>query len=369
MDQLIEREPIPPIEDLLKQNTSDRTILITGAGGSIGQELCRQVLIHEPRRLILLDRCQRSLDELARELSAQPDRSTEIRTITGSAGDRSVLEQTFTSCQIDIVYHAAADKHVPLVEASPIEGLINNTLCTRSVAQAAADAQVPAFVFISTDKAVRPAGVMGASKRMAELAIQSIAADRRKAHDTTFSIVRFGNVLGSSGSVVPIFREQICSGAPLTVTHADVTRYFMTAEEAAQLVIQAGAMARGGETFVLDMGEPVKIDDLARRMMTLCREEGAGSDSSEIVYVGLRPGEKLHEELCLDGRTAATIHPRITRTIESTPPRHQIDGWLDGLEAACEANNVDAALCILTQAVESYRAQQNAHSTLTAEEH
>ncbi len=365
MAHLLDRDPIPPLDDLLRQSTTGRTILITGAGGSIGRELGRQLVPYEPRALILLDRCRQTLDESAHELEGQ---AAKISTIVGSAGDQPTLDRAFTAHPVDIVYHAAADKHVPLVEATPIEGLTNNTLGTRTIARSSAKAGVHAFVLISTDKAVRPAGVMGASKRMAELAVHSISLDRGNTHDTAFAIVRFGNVLGSSGSVVPIFHKQILAGAPLTLTHAEATRFFMTPEEAAQLVIQAGAMARGGETFVLDMGEPVRILDLARRMLLLSRGDQCDDTPGEIASVGLRPGEKMHEELCIDGITSATSHPRIMQTIETTPPRQQIDGWLDELEHACNTCNVDAAYRVLACAVEDYHAPQDPMGAVITEE-
>jgi FlaA1/EpsC-like NDP-sugar epimerase len=353
MDQLLDRAPVPPLDELLRKNTTDSTILITGAGGTIGRELAIQTARCHPDRLILVDRCRPSLEGTVSDLNEQGLAEAKISSLVGSVSDLRTLDAVFASWSVDTVYHAAADKHVALVEAAPLAGIINNTLGTRALARAAASAGVSTFVFISTDKAVRPAGVMGASKRLAEFAIQALAMDRGTVHDTAFSTVRFGNVLGSSGSVVPIFYGQILAGAPVTLTHPEATRYFMTSPEAAQLVIQAGAMAVGGETHLLDMGDPIRIGDLAARMLALSWAQ-RGSCESKVTVVGLRPGEKLHEELTLGKATSPTAHPRIWLADEPIPPRSSIDRWLAAVERACANDDVDAAMMTLAQAIESY---------------
>ncbi len=321
VEELLGREPVPPIENLLHQPITGKTVLITGAGGSIGSELARQALALQPRNLILLDIAEYSLYKLEQELiQAQPSKAPNAQLVflLGSVMDQNRLAQLFATWKVDTVFHAAAYKHVPLVEHNPYAGLGNNVLGTVRTAEAAIRGGVGRFVLISTDKAVRPTNVMGASKRLAEMFVQAMAA--RDDVKTVFGMVRFGNVLGSSGSVVPRFAAQIKAGGPVTVTHPEVTRYFMTIPEAVQLVIQAGAMARGGEVFVLDMGESVKIVDLARKMIRLSgrsvREPGSESGDIEIRITGLRPGEKLYEELLIGDAVGETLHPRILRADE-----------------------------------------------------
>ena len=317
-DDLLGREPVTPDQELLEKNILGKVVLVSGAGGSIGSELCRQILQVNPSKLLLLDHSEYSLyrieAELSTHLGSQSSIKTELIPLLGSVRDAGRLEHVFKRWQIDTVYHAAAYKHVPLVEHNPAEGLQNNVLGTFNLAQIAKDHGVSHFVLISTDKAVRPTNVMGATKRFAELVLQALA-DLQDGSKTCFSMVRFGNVLDSSGSVVPLFRDQIKAGGPVTLTHPEVTRYFMTIPEAAQLVIQAGAMANGGEVFVLDMGEPVKIYDLAHRMIELSgltvRDPETGIGDIEIVISGLRPGEKLYEELLIGENPIPTPHPRI----------------------------------------------------------
>ncbi|WP_104494906.1 polysaccharide biosynthesis protein [Acinetobacter indicus] len=311
---LLGRDPVPPKPELLEKNIKDKVVMVTGAGGSIGSELCRQIMKHQPKMLILFEMSEFALYSIDRELQAS---GTRIVPILGSVTNQQKLERIISEYHIQTVYHAAAYKHVPLVEANPFEGIYNTSIGTQRSVDAAVAQGVETFILISTDKAVRPTNVMGASKRMAELYCQGLAATKPK---TQISIVRFGNVLGSSGSVVPLFKKQIAQGGPVTVTHPEVTRYFMTIPEAAQLVIQAGAMGTGGDVFLLDMGESVKIVDLARQMIRLSGfrpidENGIGD--IEIQFTGLRPGEKLYEELLIDtDHVEATQHERIYSAFE-----------------------------------------------------
>ncbi|NBW25260.1 MAG: polysaccharide biosynthesis protein [Betaproteobacteria bacterium] len=312
VEDLLGRAPVPPRLDLLANELHGQVVLVTGAGGSIGSELTRQILAQRPRQLLLLDHNEFGLYTVHQELLAlaraagwEPDVLPLLGSVTATASMHALCARHRPA----IVYHAAAYKHVPLVEQNPGQGIDNNVMGTLSMAQAARDAGVRRFVLVSTDKAVRPTNVMGATKRMAELILQAFAADI-PAGGTCFSMVRFGNVLGSSGSVVPLFRRQIAQGGPITVTHPEVTRYFMTIPEAAQLVLQAGAMGEGGDVFVLDMGEPVKIMDLARRMVTLSglsvRDADRPDGDIPITITGLRPGEKLYEELLIGDNPEAT---------------------------------------------------------------
>lgn len=324
---VLQRNTVKPDTSLLAKNIKDKVVMVTGAGGSIGSELCRQILKQQPKALVLFELSEYALYAIHSELqklakNIQQDR--QLPTVTplyvhlGSVTNQKLIELLCNQYGVQTIYHAAAYKHVPIVESNEYEGVINNFVGTFNTLQGAVSAGVETFVAISTDKAVRPTNVMGATKRMAELACQAMAADQSK---TTISMVRFGNVLGSSGSVVPLFNKQIATGGPITLTHPDVTRYFMTIPEAAQLVIQAGAMAHGGEVFVLDMGEPVKIMDLAKRMITLSglkvKDQNNPNGDIEIVIAGLRPGEKLYEELIIDGdNIEATQHPLIMKAKE-----------------------------------------------------
>lgn len=321
VEDLLGRDPVAPNELLLGRTVIGKTVLVTGAGGSIGSELCRQLLTIGASRLILLDMSEFALYAIDKELRAtiaQSGSSTRIETYLGSVRDELLLEQIMAGSKPETVYHAAAYKHVPLVEANALEGIRNNVLGTAAVVAAAERHQVADFILISTDKAVRPTNVMGASKRAAELVVQAFAEQAKR---TRFSMVRFGNVLGSSGSVVPLFRAQIAAGGPITVTHRDVTRYFMTIPEAAQLVIQAAGLARGGEVFVLDMGESVQIIELAQTMIHLSglsvRDAENPDGDIAIEEVGLRPGEKLYEELLIGGAPQETKHPRIMMAREN----------------------------------------------------
>ena len=311
---LLGRDPVPPKLDLLEKNIKNKVVMVTGAGGSIGSELCRQIVKHQPTCLVLFEMSEFALYSIDRELQ---NSGVRIIPILGTVTNQAKLERVLHQYAVQTVYHAAAYKHVPLVEANPFEGIYNTSIGTARSVDAAVAQGVETFVLISTDKAVRPTNVMGASKRMAELYCQGLAATNPQ---TQISIVRFGNVLGSSGSVVPLFKKQIEKGGPVTVTHPDVTRYFMTIPEAAQLVIQAGAMGTGGDVFLLDMGEPVKIVDLAKQMIRLSGfkpmdEKGLGDIALQ--FTGLRPGEKLYEELLIDHKdTQLTEHSRILRSFE-----------------------------------------------------
>lgn len=311
---LLGRDPVPPKPELLEKNIKNKVVMVTGAGGSIGSELCRQIVKHQPKMLVLFEMSEFALYSIDRELQAS---DIQIIPVLGSVTNQQKLERIIQEYKVQTVYHAAAYKHVPLVEANPFEGIYNTSIGTQRSVDVAVNQNVETFVLISTDKAVRPTNVMGASKRMAELYCQGLASTNPK---TQISIVRFGNVLGSSGSVVPLFKKQIAQGGPVTVTHPEVTRYFMTIPEAAQLVIQAGAMGTGGDVFLLDMGEPVKIVDLAKQMIRLSGfravdENGIGD--IEIEFTGLRPGEKLYEELLIDAENVVrTEHERILKSYE-----------------------------------------------------
>lgn len=317
---LLGRDPVPPIPELLAKNIQNKVVMVTGAGGSIGSELCRQIIKNQPKKLVIYELTEFALYSIDKELNLHSE--IEIIPILGTVLDQAKLERIIEQYQVQTVYHAAAYKHVPLVECNPLAGLKNNSIGTAFSLNAAVKKGVETFVLISTDKAVRPTNVMGASKRMAELYCQAMAVAQNQ---TQVSIVRFGNVLGSSGSVVPLFKQQIAKGGPITVTHPDVTRYFMTIPEASQLVIQAGALGQGGDVFLLDMGEPVRIQDLARQMIALSglkvRETGSQNGDIEIQYSGLRPGEKLYEELLIDHEdTEITQHTRILRSFEKHYP-------------------------------------------------
>jgi FlaA1/EpsC-like NDP-sugar epimerase len=350
-EDLLGRDPVAPLPGLLDECIRGRTVLVTGGGGSIGSELCRQALAHGPMKLIVLEHSELALYNIEQELravSATSGGSSTLEFILGSVTDRDCVGRLFATHSIDTVYHAAAYKHVPIVERNPLEGFRNNVFGTLYVAQAAIKAGASHFVLISTDKAVRPTNVMGASKRIAELVVEAMT--RRKS-GTRFSMVRFGNVLASSGSVVPLFTKQIAAGGPITLTHPDVTRYFMTIREAVELVIQAGAMAKGGELFVLDMGAPVRIIELAQRMVRLTgrsiRDEHNRAGDIAIEITGLRPGEKLQEELLIDGSAIGTLHARIVEVKESTADLAQLEAELMRQEGTGSGDEARAAMLAL----------------------
>jgi FlaA1/EpsC-like NDP-sugar epimerase len=332
--------------------------MVTGAGGSIGSELCRQILMQRPRRLVLFEISEPALYEIDRQLrklAATEDIQCEIKALLGSVQQQSRTLDAMKAFGIQTVYHAAAYKHVPIVEQNLIEGITNNVIGTWRMVQAAIAAGVQSFVLVSTDKAVNPTSVMGATKRLAELVLQ---AYQKLEHDTCFSMVRFGNVLESSGSVVPLFEEQIRNGGPVTVTHRDIVRYFMTIPEAAQLVIQAGAMAQGGDVFVLDMGDAVRIDDLAHRMISLMgltvRDKSNPDGDIEISYIGLRPAEKLYEELLIGANSSGTGHPRIMRADEHSLPHSVVISLLKSLQTAVDNQDHIKVREVLTGAVREY---------------
>jgi FlaA1/EpsC-like NDP-sugar epimerase len=368
---LLGRDPVPASDALLRRNITGKTVLVTGAGGSIGSELCRQILSLQPSRLILLERSEFSLYRVEHELRQRITMNYEhvdlptLVPLLGSAGNSVLIDRLFASWKVDTVYHAAAYKHVPIVEENVAEGIANNTIATWVTAEAALKGGVETFILVSTDKAVRPTNVMGASKRMAEMVLQSLMQRQHGNIKTRYSMVRFGNVLGSSGSVVPLFREQIRQGGPVTVTHPDINRFFMTVEEAVQLVIQAGSMAEGGEVYVLDMGEPMKIRDLAQRMIQLSGHTLQDDDHPmgmiSIQYTGLRPGEKLYEELLIGDNVRGTSHPRIMRGNESTPPWERLESWLVSLQTACAVGDCASIRSILNEAVEGYQPGTKIH--------
>lgn len=358
IEDLLGRDPVMPFPDLLHSNIQNKVVMVTGAGGSIGSELCRQILRQKPEKVILYEANELALYVIESELktSLKIEDKERIVSILGNVLNNNRFEQVCKTYQVNTIYHAAAYKHVPLVEKNPLEAILNNVIGTLMAAQGAVAAGVEAFVLISTDKAVRPTNVMGASKRFAELILQAMAG---QGYATRFCMVRFGNVLGSSGSVVPLFREQIQRGGPVTVTHPDIIRYFMTIPEAAQLVIQAGAMGSAGEVFLLDMGEPVRINDLARKMihlsgLTVEDENNPGGDI-RIEYSGLRPGEKLYEELLIGGNPVGTLHPRIYRAIENHLPWSELTDFLEMLDKSLENGDVEIVLTLLLNVVADYQ--------------
>lgn len=360
IDDLLGREPVAPNHILLAKNIVGKVVLVTGAGGSIGAELCRQILAVHPSKLLLIEQNEFGLyaihQELEERLAGLETASRPVLVpLLASVQDQDRMREILIAWHPETLYHAAAYKHVPLVEHNPVVGIKNNVLGTLRTAQVAAECGVSDFVLISTDKAVRPTNVMGASKRLAEMALQALAATHTS---TKFSMVRFGNVLGSSGSVVPKFRRQLCDGGPITLTHPEVTRYFMTIPEAAQLVIQAGAMAKGGDVFVLDMGQPIKIMDLARLMIELSgltvKDEYNPEGDIEIAVTGLRPGEKLYEELLIGNSPEPTAHPRIMKAHEEFIPWAEFEVQINALEKALNVNDVSVIRLMLQQLVVDY---------------
>lgn len=355
---LLDREAIPPNESLLAKCLDNQVVMVTGAGGSIGSELCRQIVNQRPRKLLLFENSELALYNIDQELKnvyQGTDIDCEIVPLLGCVRDRARLKDIMVAFGVNTVYHAAAYKHVPVVEGNVIPGILNNVMGTYNCALAAIDAEVHSFVLVSTDKAVNPTNVMGATKRLAEIVLQG--CDQRDTK-TRFCMVRFGNVLASSGSVVLLFRNQIKQGGPVTVTHPEIIRYFMTIPEAAQLVIQAGAMGQGGDVFLLEMGKPVKIDDLARRMVhlmgrTVMDEENPEGDI-EIKYTGLRPAEKLYEELLIGNNVMGTEHPKIMRAQEKSLPWESVEKILDQIMQSTQRFDVESTLRILSEAVEEY---------------
>ena len=359
IQDLLGRESVTPQQPLLVAKIRARVVMVTGAGGSIGTELCRQIIELGPARLILVDNCEFNLFRVDAELAASNPLGVAVVPILGTVCDGLLMQETMERYEVQTVYHAAAYKHVPIVERNPVVGVQNNVIGTLRLAEAAVRSGVQDFVSISTDKAVRPTGVMGASKRLAELILQGLQNHSAQNDTTRFCMVRFGNVLGSSGSAVPKFSEQIRTGGPVTVTHPEVTRYFMTVHEAANLVIQSGALTKGGDVFVLDMGEPVRILDLATRMIDLAgasiRSEATPGGQIEIVFTGLQPGEKLYEELLIDGDLEGTTHPKILRSAEAYIPWQDLGKILQRLEAAIDRRDTPTVVQILQETVSGYR--------------
>jgi len=354
IEDLLGRERVDPITKLMGKNIHRKTVLVTGAGGSIGSELCRQIIELAPKRLLLMDVSELAVYTILAELDAQAaQRGVALVPLVGGVQDRPFVAASMAQQKIDTIYHAAAYKHVPLMEQNILQAIKNNTIGTLVLAEEAVRTRVPSFTLISTDKAVNPTNVMGASKRLAERICQAMNAEQKV---TRFSMVRFGNVLGSSGSVVPLFQRQIAAGGPITLTHADVVRYFMTIGEAVQLVIQASALARGGEVFVLDMGVPVKIKDLAFKMVQLSGlrpylEEGAQQGEGDIAIriTGLRPGEKMYEELSYGKGLVGTKHPRIMTVREAAMPVREMRALIQHLERLIEARDIKALFTCLAK--------------------
>lgn len=364
IDDLLSRDSVLPNSELLTKNCTKKSVMVTGAGGSIGSELCRQAILQAPTFLILVEQNEYALYKIHQELIARIENieliDTQIIPVIASVTNFDLMNLVVKKWKPHIIYHAAAYKHVPLVEANPVEGVRNNVFGTLTLAEIALKHEIPNFVLISTDKAVRPTNVMGASKRLAEMVLQAIS---KNSQNTRFSMVRFGNVLNSSGSVVPRFRQQIRDGGPVTVTDFRMTRYFMTIPEAAQLVIQAGALATGGDVFLLDMGEPVKIYDLARRMIELSGlnvKESSNLDGDiEIKEIGLRPGEKLYEELLIDGDPEQTSHPRIFKSHEKYVVWDNLQPSIEVLKCQITLNDDEAVLEILKNLVAGYAPQSS----------
>ncbi len=359
IEDMLGRNPVPPHEDLIRACIEGKAVLVTGAGGSIGSELCRQIIRWHPVRLVLVERTEFALYSIDREIRGILEErgiTLEVVPILGSTEHKHRMQGVFSTFGIQTVYHAAAYKHVPIVERNPIEGVSNNIFGTLYAAEAAIAEHVETFVLISTDKAVRPTNVMGASKRFAELILQGLAQIQST---TKFKIVRFGNVLGSSGSVVPLFREQIRRGGPVTVTDPNVVRYFMTIPEAAQLVLQAGSQGEGGDVFVLEMGEPVRIHDFARRMILLSgltiRDEENPDGDIEIRFTGLREGEKLYEELTIGDNTLPTAHEMIMRVQEESLPWEQIQGYLVRFTQASKNFDYLSVRAVFLESVKGYQ--------------
>jgi FlaA1/EpsC-like NDP-sugar epimerase len=360
VSDLLGRDPVPPKPKLFGSCIRGKCVLVTGAGGSIGSELCRQIVRLSPSRLVLFEMSELALYNIERELeevAAHDKLSVEIVPLLGNAHHRHRVREVLSAFAVHTIYHAAAYKHVPIVEHNVVEGIHNNVISTWYTAEAALETGVETFVLISTDKAVNPANVMGATKRLAELVLQAL---QERTTQTRFCMVRFGNVLASSGSVVPLFQEQIRRGGPVTVTHRDVIRYFMTIPEAAQLVVQAGSMAKGGDVFVLDMGRPVRIDDLARRLVNLMgytvRDASNPDGDIEIEYTGLRTAEKLFEELLIGSNVAGTDHPMILRAIEHRLSWPKMEQILNDLLVALASFDCHRALELLAASVAEYQA-------------
>lgn len=356
VEEVLGREPVQPIKNLFERNIRNKVVMVTGAGGSIGSELCRQVLAQQPRVLVFFELAEYNLYQIDNELAKKAkEQGTMLVSVLGSVLDGTLMRSTMNQYRVDTVYHAAAYKHVPIVESNAMAGVRNNIFGTKEAAEAAIDCNVETFVLVSTDKAVRPTNIMGATKRFAELVLQALA---QEPHSTRFIMVRFGNVLDSSGSVMPLFKKQIAQGGPITVTHPEIIRYFMTIPEAAQLVIQAGAMGTGGNVYVLDMGAPVRIVELAYKMVHLMgrsvKDERNPHGDIEVRFTGLRPGEKLFEELLIGEDTIDTQHPRILSASEVSLPLSETIPLLEKLDVALARHDVHQIKRILLEAPLAY---------------
>ena len=371
IEDLLGREVALPNQTLLEQNIKNKVVMVTGAGGSIGSELCRQIIKHQPSSLILFEVSEYSIYSIEKELR-DLNKSIPVIPLLGNVGDKTRIIDICQTFKVNTIYHAAAYKHVPLVEMNPIEGIKNNIFGTLHCVEAAIESYVDTFVLISTDKAVRPTNIMGATKRFSELILQALASQNRNSSEkkTLITMVRFGNVLDSAGSVVPLFREQIKNGGPLTITDPEIIRYFMSIPEAAELVIQAGAMSSGGEVFVLDMGEQIKIIDLAKRMIRLSgmevRDEDHPKGDIEIEITGLRHGEKLYEELLLGDELIPTQHKRIFQAHEEGIPWVKIKSILDELSLAIQSRDQDLIRNIMMESSTDYSPTKEIHDLLHA---
>jgi len=371
INDLLGRDPVPPNQDYLKSNISNKVVMITGAGGSIGSELCRQIIQLQPKKVILFEQNEFSIYAIDQEL-VEMKLNIEIVPILGSILDKQLVRRVCRKFSIQTIYHAAAYKHVPMIEWNNFAGIDNNIFGTLSCAEAAFSENVENFVLISTDKAVRPTNTMGATKRFAEMVLQALSQKYGdKKQSTNFSMVRFGNVLDSSGSVIPLFRKQIANGGPVTVTDPEIIRYFMTIPEAAQLVIQAGAMSKGGDVFVLDMGSPVKILDLAKKMIHLTglnvKDRENPNGDIEILFTGLRPGEKLYEELLIGDKVLKTDHQLILRSKEEMLPWPELEVILKKLKASIEKQNFKEVRELLIEAVPGYQPKNSIDDLMLTE--
>ena len=361
IEDLLGRDPIKIDNTLLNQGIKDKIICVTGAGGSIGSELCRQIISLRPKVLILLERNEPSLYYISEELKKKIiNKNIVLKSYLGCAANKIFTKKLFKDNKVEVIFHAAAYKHVPLVEDNPMAGIYNNSIATYNICDSAEKTNVQKFIFVSTDKSVRPTNVMGASKRLAEMIVQAYAEkNSKKELKTNFSMVRFGNVLASSGSVVPLFRDQIKRGGPITITHPKIIRYFMTIKEASQLVIQAASFSKGGDLFLLDMGEPVLIKDLAMKMIKLSglsiKSENNENGDIEIQYTGLRPGEKLYEELLIDAESKATENPFIFTAKENFIPYSKLVHEIEELKVSLNSNNQKESLKVLSRLVPEWK--------------
>ena len=356
IEDLLSRNSVSSDPRLLGPGISDKSICVTGAGGSIGSEICRQLVFFKPKRIVLIELCEHNLYEINKELEEKYGKNIQIIPILGNVSNYKFMELTLKKYEVQIIYHSAAYKHVPLVETNPIEGILNNILTTKTVCEIAENLRINEIILLSSDKAVRPTSVMGVTKRISELIFQAFAEKVQQDVNPLikYSMVRFGNVLGSSGSVVPLFKEQIANGGPISITHPEVTRYFMTITEAAQLVLQAAVLSKGGDLFLLDMGEPIKIVNLAEQMISLSGKtinKNNFNGGIDIVYTGLRPGEKLYEELLIDAKSEPTMHPLIFKAKEKSIPHKELMPKVEKLKENLFRANIEQVFSIMSELV------------------